>query len=205
MVVVDQYNYGCNLAKDRGTCSSTIRVPREAAERCILAGVKADLLREAAFPGLPVVRYCSASPGLAGRQRPESAPRRGEARPRQCHAGHPHRHHHSEHEGRVAKPPSARSSTCRRTSTRRSATSRPRSRSCRAREVSQRAVANLEQHVRNIPVARESLHELIGDQIVVTRNENGDLIAEIAASSTASASQINVVAGAGFEPATFGL
>ena len=77
----------------------------------------------------------------------------------------------------------------------------------RAREVWKRAVANLEHHARDIPAARESLRELLGERIVVRTNENGDLVAEIAASSTASAetAQINVVAGAGFEPATFGL
>ena len=46
--------------------------------------------------------------------------------------------------------------------------------------------------------ARDSLREILGDQITVRRNENGDLVAEIAASSTASASQMSVVAGAGF-------
>ena len=58
-------------------------------------------------------------------------------------------------------------------------------------------VDTLAQRVRNVPAAREALRDLIGQATV--RNENGAILAEIAPCP------INVVAGAGFEPATFGL
>lgn len=71
----------------------------------------------------------------------------------------------------------------------------------RLRERWREAVDALAQRSRDIPKARGAIRELLGEKIIV-RNEKGDLIAEIASSSDA---QITVVAGAGFEPATFGL
>ena len=61
----------------------------------------------------------------------------------------------------------------------------------RARERWERIVANLADHVRHLPAARDTLRAMIGEAVV--RNENGDLVAEIAGSS-----QIALVAGAGF-------
>jgi DNA invertase Pin-like site-specific DNA recombinase len=49
MVAVDRYRYGCATAKDRGTCTSRVRVPRAAAEAALLAGIKENLLSEDAF------------------------------------------------------------------------------------------------------------------------------------------------------------
>ena len=71
----------------------------------------------------------------------------------------------------------------------------------RLRERWREAVDALAQRARDIPRARAAIRDLLGEKIVV-RNEKGDLVAEIACSSDA---QITVVAGAGFEPATFGL
>src|SRR5690606_17321540 len=68
----------------------------------------------------------------------------------------------------------------------------------RARERWQRMAADLSD-ARRSDKGRAAVQALIGTAIV--RNENGDLIAEIAATDA----QINLVAGAGFEPATFGL
>jgi site-specific DNA recombinase len=62
------------------------------------------------------------------------------------------------------------------------------------------AVATLTRHDRDRHAARELLKEIAPDGMIL-RNENGNLFAEIAASG----SQIKMVAGAGFEPATFGL
>lgn len=62
-----------------------------------------------------------------------------------------------------------------------------------ARAVWQRLVEQLADHARNVPAARDALRTLLGGNIIVRRNENGDPVAEIAASSV----QINVVAGAG--------
>lgn len=49
MVAIDRYRYGCATAKDRGTCSSRIRFARAPAEDALLAGVRRELLSEAAF------------------------------------------------------------------------------------------------------------------------------------------------------------
>lgn len=49
MVAIDRYRYGCAAAKDRGTCTSRLRVPREAAEEAMLQGVRDELLSESAF------------------------------------------------------------------------------------------------------------------------------------------------------------
>ncbi|TAN16426.1 MAG: IS4/IS5 family transposase [Rhodanobacter sp.] len=70
----------------------------------------------------------------------------------------------------------------------------------RLRERWDAMVKVLAQRAQNLPAAREAIRELLGERITV-RNENGDLFAEIAASDC----QLKLVAGAGFEPATFGL
>lgn len=49
MVSIDRYRYGCAAAKDRGTCQSRLCVPRKAAERAMLAGIREQLLSEQAF------------------------------------------------------------------------------------------------------------------------------------------------------------
>src|SRR5690606_33915406 len=48
LVVVDRYNYGCNRAKDRGTCSG-IKVHRQVAERAILGTLRAELASDEAY------------------------------------------------------------------------------------------------------------------------------------------------------------
>jgi site-specific DNA recombinase len=70
----------------------------------------------------------------------------------------------------------------------------------RAREAWRGVVSTLADHARNLPEARNALRELLGENVMV-RNENGELFAEIAGSDC----QLKLVAGAGFEPATFGL
>ena len=70
-----------------------------------------------------------------------------------------------------------------------------------ARAVWERMAKDLQNHGRDREAARSALRGLIGSAIPVHANENGDPVAVVADSSV----QINVVAGAGFEPATFGL
>jgi site-specific DNA recombinase len=70
----------------------------------------------------------------------------------------------------------------------------------RAREAWREVVSKLADHAKNLPEARNALRELLGENVMV-RNENGELFAEIAGSDC----QLKLVAGAGFEPATFGL
>lgn len=49
MVAIDRYRYGCAAAKDRGTCTSKLRVPRAGAEQAMLAGIREQLLSDEAF------------------------------------------------------------------------------------------------------------------------------------------------------------
>ena len=70
-----------------------------------------------------------------------------------------------------------------------------------ARTVWDRYARDLANYTRDIHAARTALRGLLGGEIQVRQNEKGDPVAEIANSSV----QITVVAGAGFEPATFGL
>ncbi len=205
LVVVDRYNYGCNVAKDRGTCGSRLRVPKAAAERSILAGVKADLLSEEAFRlfqrAVTVTLRQAAPDDTVVCRRLADAQRVRDNVMQAIRAGIITPGTRAELERAEADVVALQAEL--------DAAKRyePAHVLPRAREVWKRAVANLEQHGRDIPAARESLREILGDSIVVRKNENGELVAEIAVSSTASAksAQINVVAGAGFEPATFGL
>ena len=74
----------------------------------------------------------------------------------------------------------------------------------RAREIYRRMVQTLEA-IEDIEPAREALRSILGDEIRLVP-EDGGLYAEMKkASHTASLSQIVMVAGAGFEPTTFGL
>ncbi len=72
----------------------------------------------------------------------------------------------------------------------------------RTRETYRDLVAKLEA-VEEVTTAREVLKELIGDVRLVP--ENGTLTAEIQSAGLAGTEQISLVAGAGFEPTTFGL
>ncbi|MBD9368813.1 recombinase family protein [Xanthomonas sp. XNM01] len=209
MVVIDRYRYGCSIQKDRGdaACSSRLRVPREAAERSILAGVKRDLLSDAAFQrfqrAVTAALKRAAPDTTVYQRRLEDAQRVRENIMAAIRAGIITTSTKAElerAEGDVATL-TAELDAARRF--------QPAHVLPRAREVWQRAVAMLEESARNLPAARESLREILGDRITVRANENGDLVAEIAASCSDSApeqcAQINMVAGAGFEPATFGL
>ena len=70
----------------------------------------------------------------------------------------------------------------------------------RAREAWREVVSKLADHAKNLPEARNALRELLGENVMVG-NENGEPFPEIAGSDC----QLKLVAGAGFEPATFGL
>ena len=71
-----------------------------------------------------------------------------------------------------------------------------------AREVYSDLVRRLET-IDDVSAAREALRGLIGDVRLVP--EDGTLTAEIQSAGLAGSLQISLVAGAGLEPATFGL
>ena len=197
LAVVDRYSYGCVAAKDRGTCTSRVRVPRAAAERSILAGIKSDLLSEQAFQlfqrSVTAALRQFAPDDSSIRRHLAAAERERENILRAIRSGIITPSTKAELE-RAEQEVARLQDELEAVKRYEPATVLP-----RAREVWRRAVVALEDYARNIPAARDALRELLGESIVVRRNENGDLVAEIAASSApAHQAQINVVAGAGF-------
>lgn len=187
MVVIDAYCYGCGIAKDRGTCSSRMRVDRRTAEHALLAGIRRELLTEE--------RFQQAQRAVAAeikRQAPNTeAIKRKLADAKQLH-------------GNVMDAiragiitPSTKAELLKAEAEIRAAehelasVRQPVKMVPRLRELWQRQVDALAAHGRNVPAAREALRQLLGDRITV-KNENGEPVAEIAAPKA----QINVVAGA---------
>lgn len=187
LVVVDAYNYGCSTARDRSTCSSRIRLRRKVAEEALLAGVREQLLSEAAFqrfqktlraalkksardPEAAKKKLASAELELANVM---AAIRAGIITPST--------------KAEVLKGEAAVATARAELSAMRQA--EPDRMIPRARDEWERIVGALAEKSRNLPQAREALKTLIGKAII--RNENGDLVAEIAGSHLA------VVAGAG--------
>lgn len=71
------------------------------------------------------------------------------------------------------------------------------------REIWKRNVEKLEQ-IDDVPAAREAIKYLVGEEIRLIPSD-GILVAEILTGGPRAACQIMMVAGAGFEPTTFGL
>lgn len=180
LVVVDRYRYGCAAAKDRGTCSSRVRLSRSVAEDAMLAGVRAELLTEARFR-----QYQKAARAELRRRAPDTSRKLAEAlRVRDnlmaaIKAGiiTP-----------TTKAEMERAEVAVAEAHRLASAPKPDILLPRARERWERLVATLAE--RRMPEVRATLRALIGEAIV--RNENGDLFAEVAGS------QIAMVAGAGF-------
>ena len=199
MVIVDRYRYGCATHKERGdsVCPSLIKVRRDVADTALLAGLQAELLSEAAFQRFQrvvTVELKRAAPDIdAARRKLVDAERVHANILAALRAG-------IITASTKAELLSAEAAV---------ATSKadlealknfqPAQFLPRARETWRRIVEQLAD-VRDVPAARGALQELLGDSLTV-KNENGAIYVEIAPSS----SEINLVAGAGFEPATFGL
>lgn len=184
MVTVDRYKYGCANAKQRGTCAG-IRVGRDVAEQAVLAGVRDALLTDEAFR-----EYQRA---MQAHVRAAS----GNSTKRLAEAERWHGHIMQAIRAGIITPSTKADLEAaeRAVAEAKAATKAEPSRMLpRLRERWERIVRDLGDYARNSTVARAALVELIGQNITV-RNENGDLVAEIAAASDA---QINMVAGAGF-------
>jgi len=196
MVIVDRYRYGCGTAKDRGTCSSTLHVRRDDAERALLATIQEDILSEAAFKH--VMR-------TAQRLLTQSAPDTGAAERELNAARKVHGNLMTAIRAGIITPSTkaellaaeAEISAAERALAE-AKSHQPSQVIPRARERWHSIVARIAEHSRNTPLAREAIRELLGENITV-RNDNGQLVAEL------TVCQIAMVAGAGFEPATFGL
>ena len=201
MVVLDRYKYGCSVHKDRGdaACDSRLRVPRVETEAALLTGIKTELLSEEAFQRFQrdaAAELKRAAPDLDGlKKQLASAERERDNVMAAIRAG--------------IITPTTKADMIRAEGAvstalvelERMRTFQPAQLLPRARETWRRIATTLENYARDVPKARDALRELIGDQVVV-KEKAGDLFAEITGSSSM---QINLVAGAGFEPATFGL
>lgn len=190
MVVIDRYRYGCAAAKDRGTCSSKLRVARADIEDAVLSGVRRDLLSEEAFQ-----RFQRAV--RAGLKR--AAPNLATAQQRITDAERVHGNMMeairqgiitiSTKAELVASEASVRDA---RDALERMKAVQPALMLPRVRQTWERIVATLSDASRNLPAARQALRQLVGERITL-KEKAGDLYAEIAGSD----SQINMVAGAG--------
>jgi site-specific DNA recombinase len=190
MVIIDRYRYGCGRAKDRGTCSSTLRFRREDAERLLLAGVREQLLSEDGF---------RAFQAAAKEKMRRHATDTGALQRNLAHVEREHENVMNAIRAGVITP-STKAELVRleeavadaRRAVDAAGQLQPAKILPRVREVWERMVARMAD-VRDKPAARIALRSLLGDTIAVYRNENGDPVAEIAASNC----QISVVAGAG--------
>ncbi len=181
MTRVDRYKYGCAEAKQRGTCPG-IRVPFAVANDAILAGVRGALLTDEAFHA-----YERAMRAYVKQDGAKSVKRLAEAQRWRENVMHAIR------AGIITPSTKADLEAAERAVADAEAAGRaqPAALVPRLRERWQRIVRDLDQHARNSEAARAALIDLVGDEITV-RNENGDLVAEVAGS------QLAMVAGAGF-------
>ncbi|WP_095209447.1 recombinase family protein [Luteimonas sp. JM171] len=197
LVVVDRYRYGCARAKDRGTCREPVHVPIRDAEAAMLAGIREQLLSDDAFQ-----RFQRAVKAALQRQAPDTAAARrrlqGAQRERDNIMAAIRQGIITPSTKAALQAAEAAVADAEREIAAAAAVE-PARILPRARERYQALVADLGNRARGNTRAREAVATLIGTATVT--KENGDLVAEIAASR----SQITVVAGAGFEPATFGL
>lgn len=192
LVSVDRYRYGCATHKDRGdaACSSRLRVPRQAVEHALVAGVRTELLSDAAFQ-----RYQRAAAAALKRAAPDA----DAAKRRLADAQRVQQNIMTALRAGIITPSTKaelvaaeRDVETANADLRALRTIRPAQIMPRARERWQNIVTRLTD-VRDVPVAREALRELVGERITL-KTENGELFAEIAASDC----QLKLVAGARF-------
>lgn len=188
LAMVDAVAYGCSVAKQRGTCSSRLRLPRRDAEAALVAGVQEQLLGPEAFKAFRRA-YTAAmkrqQPDPRGaQQRLAAAERVRENLMAALRAGIITPGTKAELERAEADVAAAKAEL------ERMRTQAPARLLPHLEKRWEGIVAVLAQRVRNVPAARDALRELIGQATV--RNENGTILAEIAPCP------INVVAGAGY-------
>ena len=196
LVVVDRYRYGCSTAKDRGTCSSTLRVSRELVESKLIAGIQQDLLSDDSFQkfkkaAMAALKNSAPTLDVSKRKLVEAeklqenilvAIRAGILTP-----STKQELEKAEAAVRVAQDELAVQKT-----------NQPSQFIPRMRELWDANVQKLAHYGRNVPAAREAMRSLIGESVIL-KTENGALFAEFAPC------QLTMVAGVGFEPTTFGL
>ena len=204
VVSIDRYQYGCATHKSRGdaACASRLTFKRRDAEAAVLAGIKQQLLGDAAyneFQKRVTAALKSAQPDTgAHQQRLAKAERERDNIMAAIRDGilTPSTKADLERAERAIEDCGAALVQAK--------AFQPSQILPRAREVWKRLASTLETTGRDIPATREAIKEIVGSEIVVYE-KGADLVAEIRAFPGALPHQIDVVAGAGFEPATFGL
>lgn len=204
MVIVDAYRYGCSNHKERGdaVCPSRLRVSRKLVDASLLAGIRSKLLSEPAFQQFQD-RVMAALKQLADSddldRRLQKAQREVDNLVAAIRAGvfTPSTKSALEAAEQTVAGIQAEKAALKEL--------QPARVMPRLREVWEEIVSGLADHARNIKAARDAIRTLAGGGITL-KEKSGNFIAEIAADSDLTEqSEINVVAGAGFEPATFGL
>ncbi len=189
MVVIDAYCYGCATAKDRGTCESKLRINRKKADDAMLAGVREMLLSdEAAAAWKSAIAHQLSQQQAKCTQAAKALEQAKRERDNVLAAIR---------QGILL--PSTRAELARLEALcetlERQATQTVRLMPDITGRLRQIADTLAERSAAN-PTVRQALHNVIGEAIATKRNGvTGAMVTP----------QIGLVAGAGFEPATFGL
>lgn len=195
-IVVDRYRYGCATNKDRGdaACPNRAKVRRDVLEQVLLAGIKAELLSEAAYRAFEDETRRL----LKGAQPDTAAARRDVAKAK------------AEVENVLAAiragiiTPSTKKAMEEAEARLQEAERRlddmqgfqPAQILPRAREIHRALVEQLE-CIEDVAAAREAVRAIVGDIRLVP--EDGELVAEMTNAGIAGACQMALVAGARFE------
>jgi site-specific DNA recombinase len=201
-VVIDRYRYGCAMNRDRGesACANNQRIARATVEQVLLAGIKAELLSEAAYKAFEeearrLLKEHQPDPADARRAAQKAkveidnimaAIRAGIITPSTKQALEDVEARLQDAERQVREIQSCQ----------------PAQILPRAREIHRSMVEQLER-IEDVSAAREALRAIVGE--IRLMPENGELWAEMTQGGMAALCQLSVVAGARFELATFGL
>lgn len=195
-VIVDRYRYGCGMHKDRGryACGNELRVSRTVAEKRLLGTIKRELLSEDAYQA-----FVSEVRKLMRDSRPDPAEAKRELARAQkeidnlmaaIRAGIITPTTKAALEEAEAKSEAAKARV------REIEQYQPELMLPKAREIYQGLVDRLED-ADDIPSAREAIRGITGEIRLVP--EGRILVAELTSYGLASAMQISLVAGAGYE------
>ncbi len=201
--IVDRYRYGCNIHKDRGdsACSNSAKIARVKVEQILLEGIKKDLMSEEAYAVFEretkeLLKNMQPDPSAAHRKL-DKARKEAENIMSAIRQG-------------IITPSTKRALEDAEEATKAAEIElqailafQPTQVLPRAKEIFRGLVEKLES-INDVAAAREALRAIVGEIKLVPSN-NGELWAETTQGGLAALCQITVVAGAGFEPTTFGL
>ena len=185
VTMVDSHSYGCARARDRGTCSSRVRVKRTDADAAMVAGVRDALLTEDAMQAwqaaIARAMKAQAGSGIDAKRRLAQATQERDNLLRAIRAG-------------IITPSTkaALEAAERDVEAAQRAMQQPARIMPDVRGRLRRIADTLADRARQVPAAREALRALIGEAVL--RNDNGAPVAEFAPCHVA------MVAGACFEP-----